>query len=269
MSFFNIQNKRFECSEALAVFRGVRRQAMATLWGSFGESRVCLSRWYRQCTPRRCVQQIHMSNESARRLNRMARGDLLKTHSVGRLNRALERGTKKVVAAYVRRAEEIRESLGTRPRVTPILSLGLEDAYTEAAAARLAYELRKVWPYQISRNPLSENAKDSSDVDFIEYHGLRLSGARPSERACIFSNDGHDIDLGSQRRILRSAEPASTMFARIRQARKHCDHVFTWWNHQGGADRGGVFIPPRERHSQIYRQDISTLNSFLRRHYAN
>ena len=243
VSFFAAQSQTFPARKALTVFKGVERPCVSILLDSFGVSNRFF-RLYRALPQPVKVLQVHVTNQSCVRLGRCQPREAVRSPEQ--------------MPRRARRAARICERFGFECFGTP----GLEDGWSNEKAEAMTCAMREVFPYDIFRNPLGREARRFSSrcAHGLELHDLE---SKFDERACLFNNDGFDIDFGSRRRPLDGAVTAAEMLNRFERYRRDGCNLSLWWNNQGA--RNGKFLPPRRRIIEIYRRDILGVNFFLRR----
>lgn len=244
---------------------------MSILWKTFdipGRS-LCAQRFLHRYRDKAHTLQIHFSNESARRSNRLYSYEFAPHLNVARYNRALANQSRAILKRIAQRASSITSFLDENAGVhtETVLSTGLEDNYTNKAYRILYREIKKSIPSHvlISRNPVGSNEKafSLSGADFIELHGLspRFSGGA----RCIASLDGHRIDFDGRdlRGVSQGVLELPQVSSWVRRFREGGCLVFLWW--PGPQGRGEArFIEPRRRDFRIYRSDVSAMNKIIR-----
>ena len=179
-------------------------------------------------------------------------------YTVEQLNRALERGSRKVVRAFKGRLNRIDQFLkhNSDYKTEVILSTGLEDNYTERAFKRVLGIVEK-FGYAVARSQI-RHAR-ARGVDFNELHGVLTKAAAP----CIFNFDGTDIHTGMGRRNYSNSVPIPRAKELLRIAKK-CRVAFLWEASAQGIE-GERFIKPRERSFRTSRKGRRIFNSIIRR----
>jgi len=203
MAYFAMMSPRFPCARALRVFEGAEHPATAVLWGSFGTDETCVKEFVAQAGEREHIIEIHFDNGPARRAGRQGPGDFMRGWSVRHLNTALERHDKRVVAAAEDRAArmaDFAQRLGSSTTEW-LLSLTLEDDYTDEAANALAKIFDGIWAHPLVRNPNHNRFPvvrgHRSPWIYREYHSLVLRPAGGPRD--IFNLDGYEF-RGNRRR---------------------------------------------------------------------
>ena len=232
---FALMNKRYPFVRAMRALRDIDDPVIAILYGTFGLNEVGLENFLFDYPDLTVI--FHVANGSGRRKrNRtngrplLFKGELWKRLHVARLNTLLERKKGRVIRPYRKRIRKIlaltKKYGGLQHKF--ILSIGLEDNYSDGAVATLLDVAREEWPYQISRNPMSRNATGlhygHSKLDFIELHSARpiLSG-----KNSIWSNDGASISFGEQRSF-DSRISHTEMLTILRGIRNNKGIVYLW-----------------------------------------
>lgn len=237
VSSFAIMHPRFPCNEFIRLQRVWDKPAITVLYGTFGNSSVCLSKLVASIPVNKPILlEVHITNEACRRNRRCKRGELLPALSVNRFNTKLERLSPLVwrkVGARKEKIQKLFRSLGERREIKELfITTGLEDNYSRKAAG-VMYDIlnRDRIGYEIVRNPVS-NRRDSR-FDFNESHGLRV---KCGKGLSIVNNDGTELTKNAMRRFFN------------RHA--SCYALFLWYGKlQGIVSRR--FISPRNRSFEV------------------
>lgn len=242
----------FPCDKYLAIATRPANPAMAILWGTFGDDLWCPI-WFMQAVrDRGHLLQIHISNESGRKKNNLGVGELSPFHSVSDYNEALEAGELEVHSAARERVKEILAfvRLFANENTAVILSLGLEDQYTDEAYEALRQTVLDAgWPYGINRNPLG-NRHHIAGWDYREKHG---DTARCSSETQMVNEDGSVQTLRATKKWL--------------DRNKSCLVRFVWRaEHQGRTKSGRPVYPRRARSFHISDKDVRELGDLLSRY---
>lgn len=218
--------------------------AISVLWRTFGEDKAVIALFCKEqierATPH--LVQIHLTNESARRLNRRD-GQIAAALTVAGFNKALEEGLPSVVDETRARLREIGETVDKycHSLVRKVVSIGLEDAYTPAAAEVLIRLSREELPgWLVSSNPLRGNRRGTADL--LEKHDRY---ARGLSAPCIANHDGFTLSAGEARRFRDNSVKAGCLAA-------------FFWSELGQGRTGNQYIPIAQRR---YRFPQSYLNS--------
>lgn len=232
-----------QCTAALRVFRGVEVPALQFLWSSFGDDLRCVERFL-ELPQARKVLMIHATNETCfhkpRHCTRYDQPD------------------------FRRRAWEIGAFIEAwdGPGITFLVSTGLESDFDRTRMAKRAAILRAAMPNRnvlIVANP-DENHSNYSGADVLELHGLKPTF--PAGVACIATNDGNDVALGSKRDLCRSGAAISALHSSLERARKSDCSSFVWWGTQG--ECGRKWVEPRKRDIRLFNADIVAVNRILK-----
>lgn len=257
-----------QCETLLSAYEGVSVPKISFLWKTFDRGRGdCVRAFTERFSDRPNYVFIYFSNETCRRSPRFCEaGREIGAHYRSReFSSRLERRDRKVLEQISRRGAAISKFISTieSHNSRTVIIYGLEDDWTDRAYRVFKRYADRSLPadIQTARNP---NAKDALHVsthgaDFIELHPIESNFRN---KACIFSNDGADINLGGRYRALNGALSVPRMSRRIGEAQRRCNHAFLWWNNQGIENK---FIRPSRRSFRIDPKDISVINSILRR----
>ena len=257
-----------QCSTLLRAYDGVKKPSLSFLWKTFDRGLGdCPKRFTERFKDKPHTLSVYLSNETCRRPPRYCEpGREIFAHTrYGPLSRLLERKDRRLLGAFSRRAGAISAYLGTvaNENTELVIIYGLEDDWSNKAFRAVKAAVDPMLDTKILkvRNPNGRDAKRYSlgGADFIELHPIE-SNFRG--KACIFSNDGVDVNLGGSYRPLRDPLSVSTMFSAIREAKRACSRTFLWWNNQGVGER---FIVPSKRSYRINKNDIAVINKLLRR----
>lgn len=255
-SSFAAMNKRFPCERFLASYDGVERPALSVLWGTFGKDMSCIERFMSTTQGRDRLLQIHFSNENCRKKERCLAGELMPRMSVRRFNSALELRRKRVRQAVKRRVENILAKITPLidDRTKVILTLGLEDQFTDRAALNLKRMIKRDWNYGIVRNPL--NVYSRSVARYFEYHSLYP----PRREHCVYNPDGRSVRLRGDSKYRPSVSRQE--FRRAVRSYCHCTGIFGWNAESQGI--GEKFVAPRRRSFAFSRADSRRVNMILK-----
>lgn len=250
VSSFAAMHPNFPCDNFLRTAAYAKVPAMTILWQHFGDDPTCMRRFTDTFRDRPHVLQIHYSNESCRR-----KGSCFENAYVGlgvdRYNRLLEEMSDDTRHQLHGRALWILAQVwfAMNANTRPILSMGLEDQYSDIAQSKLAWVLREIWPYEISRNRHS-GGRSTAGVQLLEYHSAH--GTPSNVLPCLANEDGNDHSASSSRKFLK------------RYAK--CDVVWLWRKkHQGRKNAaGGGEQNPKLRKFEFPEQDVRTLGPLLK-----
>lgn len=264
VSFFAMQSRRFPCEKALQIARAGENIPIAILWGSFGNDNRCLSRYLNE-NPEASVV-VHMSNEVSRRKNSQCRGDLLPNMNVRDLNDALEERKRSVIGAYKKRLGNIVSFFDSHEthRGKVIISVGLEDNYTDRATKVLLSLLKKNARHKVLRNPVGSvspaRCYGRSCFDYIELHGSKFRYSRGKN---LYSNDGQDLQIG-QRNGIRNRISPTQLLRRIKRLRRSGVQSFVWAGvMQGLKEDSGNSPCPRNRRIRFGKRLITEVRRLL------
>lgn len=230
-----------QCTTALHTFDGIKRPALAFLWGSFGTDLSCVKRFIQQTQGRHGTVLVYAYNDTCDRLaRRCTKEDKPKD--------------------FTARVKEIRRfvNYASARGVKVIVTVGLEDDLPKREYSRRVAAMRKHLPVPLSRNPFS-GAGGTVGVDYYESHRLqRCESALP----CVLTNDGYDISLGNGYRTTGDPISISALRSSIKRIKGSYSYVLLWWRSAQGNSRG--FVEPRKRTPLVRQIDCSTVNKLLR-----
>lgn len=166
--------------------------ATAILWASFGKEEKYLAQYFHAMGEREHTVEIHFSNEVGRRNGRLNSDDWHPFAGIDSLNTQLENYNEEIRSEIEARVNEILEfTQKFQGNVTWVLSLGLEDNYTDAATKNLKEIIERVWPYEIAHNPL-----DGQYIGGVLSESHHYSGVFAKPPRCIIGGDGQDLPTG-------------------------------------------------------------------------
>lgn len=148
-----------------------KRPATALLWGPWGYPVAFAKRFIDWAGSRSHLVEIHISAETARRTGRNGR-QIARNLGTTQYNKALEQHSVKVLNLVDKRVDEIVASIGpfTTSKTTVMLSVGLEDNLSQAAAGELLDAVRaRCGGWKVVRNPMLRQPKLGKEL--IEGHG--------------------------------------------------------------------------------------------------
>ena len=219
---------------------------MAVLWASFGYDFNCLKRFFNENANRPHLLEIHFSNEAARRRSTSKRfaNELYRHDSVNDYNRRLERMDEGTQAVIRGRLAEIQDFLrhNANSNTVFVLSLGLEDNYSQRAYESLFSFIYSEWPVAMVRSTLKK--KQRAATEFLEYHS---NNGKPSN-GCLANEDGNQNSLSQTKKFFKRYQK--------------CLVTFVWrGRHQGW--KKGQHVPLKNRKYDITSKDVRELGKFL------
>lgn len=215
---YAILHERFPCRQWLSIVRRARRPVATVLWSFFGRDHRCLKRFVQAVQRKPHAIQTYLLNGSSRRNKLLLQTEPYSSVGVGKFNVLLQRKDRKLMTAIRRRVLKIRKLLEklARGKTRLILSLGLEDNYTTSAARVLYRAVRRVWPYEISENPIT---KRSYFGDLRELHAPK---PKCSKRTIAIS-DGFNFTEGDARAFMQQTRNClmQVLWSATLQGREH------------------------------------------------
>lgn len=252
VSAFAIQSPAYvstACDKLGESLKDTERVFLPILYGTFGDSEECLFRILALSRLKSVIVQVHLSNETMRRrkLSQRGEGEMLTYYGIAELNNGLEAHDSLVLDAVRNRVAEVLEMQRTlaTPNSRWILSVGLEDNYTDKAAEVMVNTVREVWPYEVSRNPLKGVYK--AGADFIESHSATK---RKGFTVPCFANEDGRINSTRQ----------SNKFLETYQM---CLGAALWDKDHQGANPNGKFTLPRKRTFKFTSSDVKKYRAIL------
>lgn len=238
------------CSRFLSIVSNAKRPAMTILWdSSFGTSLKCPVRFLDKFKDRDHLLKIVFSNETCRRNRNCETGDFFKQLSVSQYNQLLESKHPIVFQAIVDRLIPIISFVTTfaNANTQVLLTLGLEDNYSEKANWALSTFVKARWPWILIRNPLG-HGKGKGAALFIERHG---SGASCGGDAQVVSQDGS---------VMSAAQTAKWL-----KRNESCFAAFIWNGRSQGYVAGQKPKGPRkDRKFEFTSKDTQELSKVIR-----
>ena len=254
---WDVSPRKSACDRLLEMLAPVPYPAMAVLWGTFGDNPACLERFIRTFRDRPHLIEIHFSNETCRRSNGARpclAGEFLPELNVAQLNAALERLDSGALGAIFQRTQSISTLMDEiySHNTHIILSIGLEDQYSQFAAIVMELHIRNSgWRYGLSRNHVNGKVFPALS-GWVETHAAAAARRPPLVRAplCIYGEDGNTVSLKHTKEVLKKYA--------------NCLVVYAWrqeW--QNFPPPNGAFIPPRDRFFEIFDADVEALGALL------
>ncbi len=230
------------CTKALRVYEAVKRPWAAMLWGSFGKTHICPERFL--ALPQKTKRlEIYADN--------------------GTCNRSGRHCTKYDRPEFTKRIKQIAAWI--KPRISLAsywVMMRLEDDEREATVKKKRTIMRRYLPraVKLGRNP---NVKTSyfSGFDIAELHGFQRTDF-PRGKIRVLSNDGFDLDLGSERMCCIGYLRLSQFVPVLRASKAAGINNLLWFQAQGGCTE--IWVEPINRHPELWDADIRTINKLLR-----
>jgi len=268
VSFYAIQGySKNECARALKVFNGLRKPALAMLWGTFGVSNQCIQQYLEKFSATPHILEIHITNNTCLRGRICRRGEILRGIVPRRYNTLLESKDPGLMAALKGRINSIVITMKRiRGENTQLLiSTALEDNYSLAAyevVRSLLVEAQTVTPFLIVRSPMSGREQNVTNADLFEAHGFSPRIDPRWEGRCLVNNDGDEIVFRG--RVRPGQKRPSELLSYLKRYQSQGCWVFLWWSGaQGLLPKLGPRISPMRRTFILRPRDISTINEVL------
>lgn len=196
-----VQSEHFPAHVLNIALADVPCAALSFPWHTFGTDNSKLDAYFEDAKGETLLI-ISLFNATCIRNDNCAEGDLFAGMDADRLNVYIEAHQEFVLFPLRARLKEIGAFLSLLPaNVTPAVSLGLEDEFTDEAAEIVASLIRSEIPgVTIVSNPLV-GVRSASFADHHEVHGLMT---RCENGADIISQDGAIADDGDDSALLSS-----------------------------------------------------------------
>lgn len=254
------------------ILLGLENPALAILNGSFGTKWKNLNLVLRRLdkAKKRAFVEIHFSNEASRRSpGRLGKGDMFPDQDVSKYNETLERMNRTTKKRIKQRVNRIKQKIcDFERRHDFVLSLGLEDNYTDIAALKLYEVLKEYWPHPFVRNPVDQSKEPQmyEERDYLELHHYHpFIKYKPKHKNLILNGDGQDLNFNpGTGKVLSGVLPAQNSEVKnwLNQG-KNLNAINLVWC----APWQGLHIenPPqtRERKFLIQKSDIATTLNIL------
>lgn len=250
-----MMSPNWPCSRSLQVLNKFSAPATAILWRTFGKRKNCIRRFLHKNRARPHLIEIHPINNVYIRNGTTQRGTLEHKKTIASFNAKIMGFDPKLESQIINRIATISKFIekARNKNTKIILSLGLEDDYTEAAAKRIDSIFRYKVPYELARNPQIYRA-DSSISEYIELHGYNPRRLRPAdEGACIANGDGDFTLTFTSNTRDNSVKMRKVRRWAIRNKRHGCIRLLWFPKHQGIT--GTRFILPSRRSFIVNRSD--------------
>ena len=232
---------KFPCTKYVRLVSQTRKIMVPILYGTFGNDTRCLVRVSRRLENKRTMFQVHLSNEAGRRNRRLGKGELFPHWTYKRLNKKLESHNKYAELRIKKRILRIID-LVSHIKGLIVLGVGMEDNYTSAGAKVIHDWAREVWPYRLSRNPVSNRTRGR--FDYTESHGLF-----PVCRRTIIANSDGSVVRNPYDFRARSADCSAGVL----------------WEPAAQGITGRAFVQPRDRTFHIPPESILKYRIFIGR----
>lgn len=245
---------RFDWQVFIDAFRSIQNPCIAVVWGTFGNCPDLIHEFCARFQSRPHLLEIHISNEVGRRNGRLYEGELCPSLNPREYSLALTRRARPTLQALEKRISHIREFCAKYCTVNTriILSTGLEDNVSNAAALVIMDTIAKVWQrVEVVRSPADNGGSDPYSFPYaIETHSR---AARPG--SAVFNFDGHSVP--------EAVLPADA--GRIMRKHKTAVARFLWSAPQQGLYTNTILAPPpRRRKFSVLPSTIETFNKILR-----
>ena len=253
-------NPRFPVAKAAEALSTSPHPSFAFLHKTFGSKyenvKALIDRLNPDPSAGRCVTVIIYGDCGPCRTPRRPRGlfqVMAPSHSIGSLNRALEKGNLKVLKEHNREYEAIESKLPQLPGVRYIFMPALEDNFTTRSFQVVEALAEQVFAHRpdvaIGRNPL--RYKRATGVREIHSYSTRQLGAL--KRGDILTGDGDTMCFPGESRCrgrgLRGIRKL------VLEARRKGVHLLLWRPENQGLplfiDNRPAFIPVSRRKYQI------------------
>lgn len=266
VGYYAIQHKDFPYQEALHVFDGVKRPALAFVWGTFGDKQDGLKEWFRQVKDRPHLLEIHMMNQVCVRNGNCGVGEIWPGLSVRQFNNKLKTNDPELMDRIRTRVQEIKTFVDSQKNENShlVLSLGLEDNFNKQAATNLERAVEEIWPYEIARNPVAQKGVDQSlsGADALELHTPNPKFGKGVQG--IANLDGTDIDFSNREPTLSTSISPDKVRSFLSRNKGKSLAVFLWSAlHQGLKKTSASAPPPRKRNPQVPKADVAEMRKWL------
>lgn len=250
-----------KCDRALRVFRGVRQPCVSILWKTFGDSTKCLRRLLKSYPKMRV--RIHSQNGTCHHGTRYCgRGEVNGKLRDPYLSRAILENPL-VLAAYAKRAQEIKTFIDEFPNTKFSVSTGLEEGLTRDAWKKVARIFFRIFKNRVEYVRSQAHSSPWAYPNWtLEYHGVFPKNPYPG-RTCHYSTDG--LRLFSDAKGPATYETVmGRMYSAIREAKRLGCGAELWTDYPQGTYLYDKFTLPRARHLEFPASDARIVNNFLR-----
>lgn len=234
-SSFAALSPKFPCDEFLRLLESSPRPAMSVLYGTFGDDWTCVHKFEQRFASRPRLLQVHLSNGSCRRFGRCGEGEIDPGASLVSFKNQLR------LSDFQRRVVHVKKKLGSfGENGRYVISIELEDNFSNREFSRLFRVVKREWPFWISRSSVTRNSLRGAS-DYVERHGDRVACTSTT----IWNNDG---------------TPVQTVADYARRTRS-CFASFLWTPDLQGSESG--FIAPMKRSFRITEESKRRWKTFL------
>jgi len=266
VGYYAIQHKNFPYKDALHVFDGVEKPALAFVWGTFGNKLDGLKEWFKQVQNRPHMLEIHLMNQVCVRNGNCGAGEIWPGLNVNQFNKKLESNDPELISRIRGRIQEIKSFVDSQKNENSklVLSLGLEDNFTKKAEKNLLALVEQEWPYDTARNPVEQSGVDRSlnGADAIELHNPNPK--YPAGVQGIVNLDGTDIDFSDRAPTLKPSLTPEKVRNFLKKNKGKSLAVFLWSAlHQGLKRTSAAAPPPRQRKPEVPKSDVSEMRKWL------
>lgn len=252
-----------QCHRFLKVFEGVNKPAISFVWKSFDRNLFdCVAEFAKHNQNKKHIIQVHFLNGVSRRNGMLSRKDLLPKYNYQRLNKQLAKRGSRISIKLNREAGILKDylTLISNKDTRIIVSLGLEDNYTNRAFREVENTLRIIFPNtDLSSNDVLNLRNDPSLIN--ERHGAFIKNIPVN---CLINFDGYDINFTDKKNKFQKSLSLEELKNEIhRYYNKGCS-VFIWWREPQGIEEEHRKIKPDYRDYKIISKQIGIINFILK-----
>jgi hypothetical protein len=244
--------------QALDVFIGVKRPAMAVLWGLFGRNRKPMKEFMKRSADRPHMLEIYL-------LNRW--GDSIGPADRNKMSDLLEARDPRIIKQIRRRITSVTRFIQKHKNdnTHPVLGYDLESKLSKKAVKVIAEEVDRIWPYDTCHIPADTHETRHGTLrraDYMEFHNRRFNYAENQ----IGSLDGQEIRFehrngGYGDDSISEDEAHYWMISNYGKAAA----LFYWSKrHQGLEGNTSTSKPPKKREIIVPIEDIKWMRRSIR-----
>lgn len=188
LAAYPLLSPKYPCDDFLETFTDAPIKRTVFLDGTFGNDKTCLKRFLK--LPGKKLVEIHISNESGRRRFQLGVNDFLPNLTPIEYNRYWELKLPIVVRPFERKVRSWQNFVKTYPKVTWLMSEGLESNGSILAAVNRINTIKKYWKGKTVYNSNYSGRTSFAGANFREVHATGIY--TPNSRT-ILNFDGEGI----------------------------------------------------------------------------
>ncbi len=261
MAYLAAMHRKFPAKQAFKVFKGIKYPGLAVLPGTFGNKWSNIELYLEKVSDRPHLLELYLVNNVCLRKGNCKVGEVAKYRSQFEFNRRLERKDRRTFKKIERRIRTYSDFIASNRTLDGnyVLTLGLEDNYTERAARKLFHFVKLHWDYKVARNGLAFSSPRG-----IDYHELHQTYNILGHND-IGTLDGQDINFPHRDPTLSNTVDPKNVREWLSRNHGKVKALLLWSAlHQGLEGDSRKAPPPRRRNPQVPFRDIVLSRKWLR-----